>query len=155
MSDHGTRTSGGASFDPATPAVVIEQLTVTDSEVVTEARRWSTGSRGASVPAEEMAGAELRPFVTQALAVGARAIASAGAAQDTYELEKLIAEVGTRTAQSSTQAADATAKAAATAAVGSMPALIRESDGTWRTEGAGSVAVFLGGRPADLSSLPA
>ena len=116
MSDHGTRTSGGASFDPATPALVIEQLTVTDSEVVTEARRWSTGSRGASVPAEEMDGAELAPFVTQALAVGARAIASAGAAQDTYELEKLIAEVGTRTVQSSTEAADATAKAAATAA---------------------------------------
>lgn len=34
-------------------------------------------------------------------------------------------------------------------------ALIREPDGTWRTEGAGSVAVFRGGRPADLSSLPA
>ncbi len=33
-------------------------------------------------------------------------------------------------------------------------ALIREADGTWRTEGAGSVAVFQGGRPADLSSLP-
>ncbi len=116
MSEQGTLTSGGASFDPATPAVVIEHLTVTDSEVVTEARRWSTGSRGASVSAEEMGGAELGPFVTQALAVGARAIASAGAAQDTYELEKLIAEVGSRTVQSSTQAADATAKAAATAA---------------------------------------
>lgn len=34
-------------------------------------------------------------------------------------------------------------------------ALIRDPDGTWRTGGAGSVAVFQGGRPADLSSLPA
>jgi cyanophycinase len=33
-------------------------------------------------------------------------------------------------------------------------ALIRHPDGTWRTEGAGSVAVFQGGHPADLSALP-
>ena len=34
-------------------------------------------------------------------------------------------------------------------------ALIREPDGTWRTEGAGEVVVFVGGDPADLSALPA
>lgn len=101
-----------ASFDQAGPAVVIDHLTVTDSEVVTEARRWSSGSRGAAVTGEEMGEADLAPFVIQALAVGARAIASAGAAQDTFELEKLIAEVGTKTVESSTAAAAATAKAA-------------------------------------------
>jgi cyanophycinase len=33
-------------------------------------------------------------------------------------------------------------------------ALLRDPDGAWRTSGAGSVAVFRGGKPADLSSLP-
>ena len=33
-------------------------------------------------------------------------------------------------------------------------ALVRDIDGSWKTEGAGSVAVFQGGKPADLSSLP-
>lgn len=34
-------------------------------------------------------------------------------------------------------------------------ALIAGPDGTWRAEGAGKVAVFHGGRPADLGALPA
>ncbi len=33
-------------------------------------------------------------------------------------------------------------------------ALLREPDGTWRSEGVGEVSVFVGGAPADLSSLP-
>ena len=33
-------------------------------------------------------------------------------------------------------------------------ALLRDPDGSWRAEGAGEVAVFLDGRPADLSALP-
>lgn len=116
MSEHTTPAERRATFDPTTPAVIIDHLAVTDSEVVNEARRWSTGSRGATVTTEDMAAADLAPFVTQALAVGARAIASASSAQDTYQLEKLVAEVGSKTVESSTQAADATAKAAANAA---------------------------------------
>ena len=116
MSDHTTQAPRAASFDSSRPAVVIEHLTVTDTEVVTEARRWSTGRRGASVTASEMGGADLGAFVTQAMAVGARAIAGAGSAQDTFELERLVAEVGTKTVESSTSAAEATAKAAASAA---------------------------------------
>lgn len=116
MSDHITPTSRAASFDPSRPAVVIEQLDVTDTEVVSEARRWSTGRRGSSVAVTEMGDADLGAFVIQAMAVGARAIAGAGSAQDTFELERLVAEVGTKTVESSTQAATATAKAAADAA---------------------------------------
>lgn len=40
------------------------------------------------------------------------------------------------------------------AGVDERTALIRGADGTWRAEGAGSVAVFRGGEPADLSALP-
>lgn len=116
MSDHITPTPRAASFDPSRPAVVIEHLDLTDTEVVSEARRWSTGLRGATVPVEEMGEADLSAFVIQAMAVGARAIAGAGSAQDTFELERLVAEVGTKTVESSNQAATATAKAAADAA---------------------------------------
>jgi cyanophycinase len=40
------------------------------------------------------------------------------------------------------------------AGVDERTALIRGSDGTWRAEGAGTVAVFRGGQPTDLSALP-
>lgn len=40
------------------------------------------------------------------------------------------------------------------AGVDERTALIRESDGSWRAAGSGSVAVFVEGRPADLSALP-
>lgn len=116
MSDTTIHTHGGVTFDPSRPAVIIEHLALTDSEVVIEARRWSTGRRGATVAAAEMGEADLSVFVTQAMAVGARAIAGAGSAQDTFDLETLVTEVGTRTVESTTQAAQATAKAAAGAA---------------------------------------
>jgi cyanophycinase len=34
-------------------------------------------------------------------------------------------------------------------------ALIRDPDGSWHSEGAGETVVFVGGKPADLSALPA
>lgn len=40
------------------------------------------------------------------------------------------------------------------AGIDERTALLRDPDGTWRTEGAGQVALFLGGEPADLSVLP-
>lgn len=116
MSDQAIKMPAGASFDAATPAVAIQHINVTDSDVISEARRWSTGQRGAAVSATEMTDADLTPFVRQALRVGAQAISLAGGAQDTFELEKLVAEVGTRTVESSTLAAEATAKAAMGAA---------------------------------------
>lgn len=40
------------------------------------------------------------------------------------------------------------------AGIDERTALICDPDGTWRAEGAGEVAVFLGGAPADLSAVP-
>lgn len=40
------------------------------------------------------------------------------------------------------------------AGIDERTALLRSPDGSWRSEGAGEVAVFVGGEPADLSALP-
>lgn len=52
MSDRTITTPAAVSFDAATPAVVIDHLTVTDSEVVAQARRWAAGTRSAAVGAD-------------------------------------------------------------------------------------------------------
>ena len=116
MTTQATPTPNPASFDAAAMAVVITGLTITDPSVVAEARRWSEGRRGAAVPAETMDGADLSAFVSHTIAVGSQAVALAGGAQDTFELERLIHEVTTRTAESSAQAAEATSSAVKAAA---------------------------------------
>ena len=116
MNNDTTTQQFAASFDPTMPAVVITALTISDLAVVSEAHRWSTGQRGESVEADALAGCDLRPFVTQALSIGAQAITAAGGAQDTFDLERLIQDVGKRSAESSDKAAELTSKAATDAA---------------------------------------
>lgn len=116
MSSKTNATPSSASFDPDTSTVVIEHLSVTDNEVVAEARRWSGGARGPAVAASEMAGADLAPFVSRAITIGARAIASVGSAQETVEFERLVTELGTKAVESSGTAAEMTAKAVDVAA---------------------------------------
>jgi prefoldin subunit 5 len=98
-----------ASYDRSQPAVLIHNLAIPDPTVVAESRRWSTGQRGAAVGAEDLAGIDLTPFVTQALVVGAHAISTAGGVQDTFNLEQLVSDVGIRTSESTEKAATATA----------------------------------------------
>lgn len=100
-----------AHFDPSGPAVVVDHLDLHDPAVVAEARRWSTGQRAAAMPADEVTGADLSAFVTQAVVVGSHAIATAGGAQEAYNLESLVTEVGERTAEASRQATRATDEA--------------------------------------------
>lgn len=45
-------------------------------------------------------------------------------------------------------------KATPVVGIDERTALLRSPDGTWRAEGAGTVRVWLGGQPADLSVLP-
>ena len=116
MNENPSPTPAAASFDPVAGAVVITDLRVADKAVATEALRWSTGRRGVAVRAQEMVGVDLGGFVTQALAVGAQAISCAGGAQDTFELERLVADVAARTEASSAQAADVTGSAVKAAA---------------------------------------
>ena len=103
-------------YDRSIPALVIDALSVTHPAVCTEALRWSTGARGPAVSADKMVDADLFAFATQALVVGAQAISVAGSTQDTVNLEQLIQDVGTRTAESASAATEATSQAAADAA---------------------------------------
>jgi hypothetical protein len=92
-------------------SIEITALTVSDPSLANESRRWSTGQRGEQVDVEEMAEIDLSPFVTQALRIGASAITAAGNAQDTFDLERLVTDVGTRAVESSNHAAAETGKA--------------------------------------------
>ena len=104
-----------ARLDAESSALVIDGLAISDAGVVAEARRWSSGSRGDVTALEAMTEADLTPFVRQALGIGAAAIAVAGNAQDTFDLERLVTEVGARTSHASSEAAALTAKAVAKA----------------------------------------
>lgn len=96
------------SYDRHIPAVVIRELAISEPAVLAESRRWSTGRRGAAVGEDEMTGVDLTPFATQAFIVGAHAIGAAGGAQDTFSLERLVSDVGARTAESAEKAVQAT-----------------------------------------------
>lgn len=102
--------SRAAFYDAPTPAVIINNLSVADPAVVTEALRWSGGRRGEAVSAAQMRDADLTAFVTQSLAIGAHAITSAGGTQDMFDLERLVSDVGTRTTEATTQAVAATSE---------------------------------------------
>ncbi|MDN5858638.1 MAG: Fis family transcriptional regulator [Pseudonocardia sp.] len=125
-----------AHFDASGPAVVVAHLDVRDPAVVAEARRWSTGHRAAAVSADEMAGADLTAFVTQAVVIGSHAIATAGGAQEAYNLEALVTEVGERTAEASRQATRATDEAIrkAAATIEASTTAVRTAIGELGTE---------------------
>ena len=96
------------SYDRTVPALVVNNLTIDDPMVVSESRRWSTGIRGPAVSEDNCVGVDFSTFITQAVTVGARAIATAGGVQDTFNLERLVSDVGARTSQSTENAAQAT-----------------------------------------------
>jgi hypothetical protein len=122
MQDNPTPAPRGASYDSSGPAVIIHDLTVNHPAVCSEAARWSTGQRGPAVGADDLVGVDLSVFVTQAMAVGAQAIAAAGGVQDTYNLEQLVSDVGNRTTESSTKAAEATTAVVKSASEGMQKA---------------------------------
>ena len=120
-----------AHVEPAGPSLVVEGVSVREPAVVAEARRWTTGHRGPVVAVEDMAGADLSAFVTQALVVGSHAIATAGGVQEAYDLGALVTEVGERTTEASAQATRATGEAIqrATATIESSTAAVRTAIG--------------------------
>jgi hypothetical protein len=101
-----------ARFTPAIDALVIECLTIADSEVLREAKRWTTGERGPIVDErEELLEADLSAFAGEALALGARVLSHAAVSSDARALEALVKDVGAKSSDAAHQAAKATVKA--------------------------------------------
>ncbi|OAA23577.1 hypothetical protein UG55_103511 [Frankia sp. EI5c] len=130
-----------AHFDDDASAVVIERLVLRDREVTREAQRWVSGERG---PLEEnavaLAGADLTNYVTEAVRIGAHALSVTGRAQEAQALERMLKDVGDRTADSTAQAAERTARAVREASEAVMAAArdaktaITEADARSRQE---------------------
>jgi hypothetical protein len=101
-----------AHFDEGLAAVVVEQLRINDKDVVREAQRWTTGDRGGLVEDPGVLGAaDLSSFVTEAVRIGAHALSVTGQAQETRALERMLKDVGDKTAASTTEAAEVTGRA--------------------------------------------
>ena len=105
-----------ATYDPVARALVIRDLIITDPVVLSEIARWTTGTRGPVCEPEDLVGADLSAFCSQAIATGAMAISAAGGTQEAHHLDRLIDEVGARTTAASAAAAKTTTDATARAA---------------------------------------
>ena len=104
-------TPSHAHFDAAGSSIVVEHLTITNTDTLHEGKRWTTGERGPIVdePAE-LAGADVTTFFTEALRIGAHALSVTGQAQESQALERMLREVGDKTAESVDKAAEATTR---------------------------------------------
>lgn len=102
----------GAHFDESGSRVVIEGLVIAESDVVGEARHWLSGERGQRCddPAR-LADADLTKFATEALALGAKALSLTAQTTETRALERMLKDVGDKTAEATRQASEATAVA--------------------------------------------
>jgi hypothetical protein len=106
-----------AHFDTAAAAVVIRALTITDKDVVREAQHWTTGRRGPVVQEPtELASADLSRFATEAMVIGARALAATAQTTEARVIEQLLKDVGDKTVAATSKAAELTERAVKDAA---------------------------------------
>lgn len=105
--------SSTARFDHTGSAVVVEQMTIRNADVVREAQRWTTGERGPVVDdIDQLAHANLTSFVTEAVRIGSHALSVTGQAQEVRVLERMLQDAGDKTAESASKAAELTGRAA-------------------------------------------
>lgn len=98
-----------AHFGTDASAVIIEQMTIRDRDVTREAQRWTSGERGPIVDdSRELGRADLTNYVTEALRIGAHALSVTGQAQESRALERMLKDVGDKTADSTAKAAELT-----------------------------------------------
>lgn len=104
-----TRGENAAHFDAALTGIVIESLTIAGPDVVREAQHWATGRRGPIVEdRNQLAGADLSAFATEAVLLGARALAATAQTSEARLLEQMLKEVGEKTEAASSKAAELT-----------------------------------------------
>ena len=104
--------TSGARFDEAGMKVIVDGLVIAEADVVSEARHWITGERGPRCDDPELlADADLTKFATEALALGAKALSLTANTSETRVLERMLKDVGDKTAEAARQAGEATAVA--------------------------------------------
>lgn len=100
-----------AHFDTTATAVVIRDLTIADLDVVREAQRWITGSRGPVIDDPVLLSeANLADFAVESIRLGAHALSVTGQAHEATAIERILKDVGDKTAES-TRAAEVTERA--------------------------------------------
>ncbi|MGW4632717.1 Fis family transcriptional regulator [Nocardia sp. NPDC004415] len=136
-----------AHFTDNNTALTISSLTLRDRDVVREAQRWTAGRRGPIVDdGEILAAADLSAFITEVIKCGAVAFAATGQATEAKELDRMVAEVGRKAAESAHRAAELTgqaakdASAAMTETVDSAKKALIDADATYRKEMQATVA---------------
>lgn len=105
-----TNPLGRVHVDPNSGSLVVNQLRLDDSRVLTECRHWSSGRRGEAVDLTDLVDTDLTAFAVQAITIGATAMSAAGGVQSTYGIEALVAEVEQRSTKAAADAAARTAR---------------------------------------------
>lgn len=107
-----THNTDQARFDEAGSKVIIDGLVIAHPDVVGEARHWTTGERGQRCEEPSaLAGADLTKFATEAIVLGAKALTLTAQTTETRALERMLKDVGDKTAEATRQAGEATAVA--------------------------------------------
>lgn len=106
----------GARFDESGTKVIIDGLVLTESDIVAEARHWLTGERGQRCDDPALlVDADLTEFATEAVMLGAKALSLTAQTTETRALERMLKDVGDKTAEATRQAGETTAVAAKSA----------------------------------------
>jgi hypothetical protein len=107
-----TNDVNAARFDEGGAKVIIERLVIAETDVVSEARHWITGERGQRCDDPARLGdADLTKFASEAIALGAKALALTAQTTETRALERMLKDVGDKTSEATRQAGEATALA--------------------------------------------
>jgi hypothetical protein len=103
----------GAHFNETGRAVVVDALVIEDQNVVGEAQRWTSGKRGPIIEdSTELSNADLTAFATEAMLLGARALAATAQTTESRAIDRMLKDVGEKTAEATRKAAELTERAA-------------------------------------------
>lgn len=124
-----------AHFTDDLNGVVITDLTVIDHDLVREAQRWTAGERGSLIDDEDaLSCADLTQFATKAIVIGAHALSATGQAQDAQVIERMITDLGNKTAEAAKLTGETVRAAAKTVSEATEQAqrALREADAATR-----------------------
>lgn len=102
---------GTCRWEPQRSAIVMDGFTVTDPVVIVEARRWTTGERQHVADDQQLAGADLGPFVRTALQTYCVVAQTVGDGRDAAGLQHTVADLTSRTERRLVEVSQRTAEA--------------------------------------------